>query len=117
MDIENLTIKQARAGLDEKKYSAVELAEAYLSNIEKNKDLNMYLEVFDDVKEQAKKADETISKGLQKSLCGIPLSLKDNILIHGRKASAASKILEGYTATYDATVVKKIKEEGNDVKK
>jgi len=112
MDINNLTIVNARKDLDDRKYSSVELAEAYLSNIEKNKDLNMYLEVFDDVKEQAKSADEIISKGLQKGLCGIPISIKDNILIKGRKASSASKILEGYTAVYDATVVEKIKKEG-----
>lgn len=112
MKIENLTIKQARLDLDEKKYSAVELAEAYLSNIEKNKHLNMYLEVFDDVIEQAKKADEMIASGNQKELCGIPFSIKDNMLIKGRRASSASKILEGYKATYDATVIAKIKEEG-----
>lgn len=112
MDIKNLTISQARRDLNEKKYSAVELAEMHLSYIEKNKDLNMYLEVFEDVKKQAKTADNTIAKGLQRSLCGIPLSIKDNILIHGRRVSAASKILDGYTATYDATVIKKMKEEG-----
>ncbi len=116
MDIENLTIAQARLDLDERKYSAVELADAYLSNIEKNKDLNMFLEVFEDVKEQAVVADEVITKGskggIQKSLLGIPLCTKDNILIHGRKMSAGSKILENYTATYDANVVKKMKNSG-----
>lgn len=112
MNIENLTITQARNDLDEKKYSAVELASEYLSNIEKNKDLNMYIEVFNDIKEQAKKADKVIASGMQKSLCGIPFSIKDNILIKGRQTSAASKILKGYHATYDATVIKKIKESG-----
>ena len=110
--LKNLTIAQARHDLDEKKYSAVELAEVYLSRIEKNKDLNMYLEVYDDVKKQAQKADDIIAHGQQKSLCGIPLSIKDNILVHGRHVSAASNILKGYSATYDATVIRKIKEAG-----
>lgn len=112
MDIENLTIRQARQDLDSKKYSAVELAEEYLSSIEKNKGLNMYLEVFDDVIEQAEKADKLIAEGKQGGLCGIPLSIKDNILIKGRHVSAASKILEGYHGTYDATVIDKLKKEG-----
>ncbi|NQV92909.1 Asp-tRNA(Asn)/Glu-tRNA(Gln) amidotransferase subunit GatA, partial [Candidatus Kaiserbacteria bacterium] len=112
MDIENLTIKQARASLDGKEYSAVELAEAYLSRIEKYKHLNMYLEVFDDIKEQAIRADAMIASGNQRVLCGIPFSIKDNILIKGRRIGAASKILDGYHATYDATVIAKIKEEG-----
>ena len=45
-------------------------------------------------------------------LTGIPLSIKDNILIKGRKASSASKMLENYTATYDATVIEKLKKQG-----
>ena len=42
-------------------------------------------------------------------LCGIPLAIKDNILI-GHIASAANKMLENYRATYDATVIKKLKD-------
>jgi aspartyl-tRNA(Asn)/glutamyl-tRNA(Gln) amidotransferase subunit A len=45
-------------------------------------------------------------------MTGIPVAIKDNILIEGRIASAASKILENYKATYDATVIKKLKDEG-----
>jgi aspartyl-tRNA(Asn)/glutamyl-tRNA(Gln) amidotransferase subunit A len=45
-------------------------------------------------------------------LCGIPLAIKDNILIEGHIASAASRILSNYEATYDATVVTKLKEAG-----
>jgi len=116
MDIQNLTIAQVRHDLDERKYSAEELAQAYLSRIKESTKLNMYLEVFGDVIEQARKADDMIAKatkgGKRRMLCGIPLSLKDNILIQGRNVSAGSNILKGYCATYDATVTKKIKEEG-----
>jgi aspartyl-tRNA(Asn)/glutamyl-tRNA(Gln) amidotransferase subunit A len=42
----------------------------------------------------------------------MPLAIKDNILISGRKATAASKILEGYVAPYDATVISKLKKSG-----
>src|SRR3989344_1759611 len=45
-------------------------------------------------------------------LCGIPLAIKDNILIEGKLASAASVMLKNYTATYDATVITKLKEAG-----
>lgn len=113
IDLENLTIVKARQDLDAKKYSAVELAESYLAAIkEKNSELNAYLEVYTDVLDQAKKADEIIASGQVKPLTGIPLAIKDNILIKGRKASGASKILENYTATYDATVIEKLKDQG-----
>src|SRR3989344_546284 len=99
--MENLTIKGARKLLDNKEMSARELADFYLKNIEKkNKEINAYLEVYDDVVAQAEMAQRIIDKGEAKSLTGIPLAIKDNILIKGRKASAASKILENYRATY-----------------
>lgn len=113
IDLKNLTIAKARKALDAKEFSAVDLVQAYLTEIEKkNKELNAYLEVFDDVLEQAKVADERIKKGESSALLGIPLAIKDNILIEGRIASASSKILENYVATYDATVIKNLKKTG-----
>ncbi len=113
IDLETLTIKEARKKLDEKEFSAVDLAQTYLDEIKKkNPELNAYLEVFDDVIEQAKKADEMIKKGESYPLLGIPLAIKDVILIEGRKVSAASKILENYIASYDATVIGKLKKQG-----
>jgi aspartyl-tRNA(Asn)/glutamyl-tRNA(Gln) amidotransferase subunit A len=109
MDISNLTIREARTLLDSKKISAKELAESCLKNIkEKNKELNVFLEVYNDVLKQAEEAQKIINAGQAKELTGIPLAIKDNILIKGRVASAASKILQNYHATYTATAVKKL---------
>src|SRR3989344_9074820 len=110
---ENLTIAAASADLKNKKYSAVELVEAYLSTIkDKNPSLNAYLQVYEDALSQAKMADERLAQGEESSLLGIPLAIKDNILIEGKKVSAGSKILESYTASYDATAVTKLKKAG-----
>lgn len=112
MDTIPLTIAQARRDLDDKKYSAHELAEACLRRAEEKKAHNAYLEIFDDVGQQAAAADALIQSGKGSALLGIPLSVKDNILISSRRVSAGSKILEGYQAPYDATVVKKLREAG-----
>jgi len=113
VDIENLDIKKAHKHLTDGDFSAVELTEAYLNRIKKqNSEIYAYLEIFKDAIDQAKKADELIKSGQATLLTGIPLAIKDNILIKGRTASAASKILENYKATYDATVIKKLKKEG-----
>ena len=113
IDLNTLTIAKARKALDSKEFSAVDLATAYLEQIKnKNGEINAYLEIYDDVLEQAKIADEKIAKGDSSPLLGIPLSIKDNILISGRTATSASKILTGYVALYDATVIKKLKESG-----
>lgn len=114
IDLSKLTIAQARQDLDAKKYSALELAEAYLAAIAaRNGELNAYLEVWaDSAREEAKRADAMIAAGTQKPLTGIPIANKDNILIEGRIASSASKMLEHYRASYDATIITKLKSQG-----
>ncbi len=112
-DLTKITLVDARKMLDSKDVNAEELADAYLKKIEKkDKDIHAYLEVYDDVKKQAKIADEKIAKGDSAPLLGIPIAVKDNILNLGRTVSGASKILENYKSTYDATVVNKLKKEG-----
>jgi aspartyl-tRNA(Asn)/glutamyl-tRNA(Gln) amidotransferase subunit A len=113
IDLKTLTIKKAHEHLKKGDFTAQDLANAYKKEIaSKNKDINAYLEVFDDIDEQAKFADEKIKAGTADILTGIPLAIKDNILIKGRVASSASKMLENYHATYDATAISKLKEQG-----
>lgn len=113
IDLETLTISSAREALDSGKYSAKDLVQAYVEQI-KNKDVEIhaYLEVYDDVLEQAEVADKMIAQGEVQPLTGIPLALKDNLLNKGKKASSASKILAGYVAPYSATVVEKLRAQG-----
>lgn len=112
-DLTKLSITEALAQLKSKEISSADLVRALKKEIvEKDADIHAYLEVFDDAEAQAAKADELRAQGKDAPLLGIPLALKDNILVEGRRASAASKILEGYVASYDATVAKKLKEAG-----
>jgi len=114
IDLKNLTIEKAHAALVRGDFTAVALAQAYLDVIaSKNKDINAYLEVYNDVIEQAKVADARLAAKTDITmLTGIPFAIKDNILIKGRIATSASKILEGFQAPYDATVVEKLKKAG-----
>lgn len=113
IDLDSLTITEARKKLDAKEFSAVDLVSAYLDEIKKkNAELNAFLEIYDDVLDQAKKADAKIARGESFPLLGIPMAIKDNILFEGHKASAGSKILENYVAVYDSTVVKELKKQG-----
>lgn len=113
-EISTLTIAEARRALDAKEYSALQLTDAYLAAIkQRDGDIHAYLEVWaESAREEAKRADEMIARGEQKPLTGIPIAVKDNILIEGRIVSSASKILENYRASYDATVITKLKEQG-----
>lgn len=106
-DLSKLTIVSAREALQKGEFTARELTEAALNAIKaRNGEVNAFLEVFDDALEQADKADLSLPLG------GIPIAIKDNILFKGHKASASSKILENYVATYDSTAVRKLKEAG-----
>jgi aspartyl-tRNA(Asn)/glutamyl-tRNA(Gln) amidotransferase subunit A len=114
INLETLTIKEAAAAMRAGEFSARELTQAYLDAIaERNPTLNAYLEVFDDCLEQADKIDAKRQAGEKLGeLAGIPMAIKDNILIKGRKVSSASKLLENYIATYDAFVIEKLKTAG-----
>ncbi|MFZ2149553.1 MAG: Asp-tRNA(Asn)/Glu-tRNA(Gln) amidotransferase subunit GatA [Minisyncoccia bacterium] len=110
IDLKNLTIEKAHNALRAGDYTCRELLEAYLANIqEKNKELNAYLEVFSDALAQAEEAQKKFTEGTEEFLTGIPFAIKDNILFEGHKASAASKILENYTAAYSSFVIKELR--------
>jgi len=115
MDVNNLSIIKIHKGLLDKEFSSVELAKEYLSQIDKkDNDISAYLSVTPELAlAQAKKADELIASGkFIPMLAGVPCAIKDCILVDGVKCTAGSKILENYVAPYDATVVRKLKEQG-----
>ncbi len=112
INIKQLTIREAHEMLISKKISVFLLCEAVLKEAEGARDLNAYLEIFSDVRAQADVAQKMIDDGKATMLTGIPLAMKDNILIKGKIASASSKMLEHYTATYDAHVTKKLRDAG-----
>lgn len=112
-DLAKLSVQSARAALEKKEFSARELTEASLDAIEKkDQDIHAFLEVFDDVLEQADEADKKIAAGKNSPLLGVPVAIKDNMLMEGKRATAGSKILEGFVSPYDSTAVKKLKEAG-----
>jgi len=114
IDLGELTISGAKELLKKGEVSARELVAIYQGEIKaKNKDLNVYLETFDDAFSEAEKVDEHLARGEEpRALEGIPFAVKDNILIKGKICSAGSRMLENYKASYDAFVVQKLREAG-----
>jgi len=111
IDLKNMTIKKAHTALSAGDFSVRGLVDAYLENIkEKNEDINAYIELFD-LDDQINEAQARFEAGTATELTGIPFAMKDNILIKGQIASAASGILKNYTAVYDSTVIKMLKKE------
>jgi len=111
--LHNLTIKKFHEGLVSKKFSAFEIVKALFDYIQsKDKEIDAYLSLHKDgALAAAEKVDVALARGERISvLAGVPLAVKDNMLIEGLPATAGSKILEKYVAVYDATVIKKLKD-------
>ena len=89
--------------------SCVDVVRHYLKNIEAKAHLNAFLEVYEqEALDRAQAIDQKISSGSYGKLAGLVIGLKDNISFDGHRVSASSKILEGYEAVFNATVVENL---------
>lgn len=114
MNLNELTIKEARQKLDNGEISSLELTKACLIQIKKlNPEINAVLTICEETAlVEAAAADKRLAAGEASDLLGIPYLCKDNIMTKGVKTTAGSRILENYFAPYDATVIKKLKKAG-----
>ena len=108
------TIHEYAELLKQKKLSSVELTKQYLARIEKaDAQIGSYITVCpDEALAAADKADERIARGEATLLTGIPVGIKDNICTEGITTTCASKMLYNFVPPYDATVIKRLKNEG-----
>ncbi|MFC1840341.1 Asp-tRNA(Asn)/Glu-tRNA(Gln) amidotransferase subunit GatA [Thermodesulfobacteriota bacterium] len=101
--------------LRKKEVSSREITESVFKRIEtRDVAVNAYITKTRDIAlEQADKADKRFSEGEAASpLNGIPVALKDNLCTQGIRTTCASKILENYIPTYNATAVEKVLADG-----
>ena len=101
--------------IKEKRLSAVEAVNTYIDLIEKtDKQFNAFLTIAkDQALARAKDIQARINAGAEISpLAGVPIAVKDNISTMGIKTTCASRILEGYTPVFNATVVEKLERAG-----
>lgn len=113
MNLNELTIEQAAEGLRSKKFSSVDLTNACLARIkERNPKINAFITVNEGALAEAKKADELIASGKAQLLTGIPFAVKDAICTEGVRSTGSAKILDNYVPPFEATVIRKIREQG-----
>ena len=112
-DLTSLTLADAREGLAQKSFTALELTDAHLAAMEKARMLNAYvLETPEQARAQAKAADATIAKGDAGPLAGIPLGVKDLFATTGVRATACSKIIGNFIPPYESTVTSQLWRDG-----
>lgn len=113
-DLTQLNIRETADGLANKAFTSVEVTKAYLDRIAAvDSNIHSYLTVSaESALAEAKQADERRSKGDDHALLGVPLAIKDNMTTVGIRTTAASKMLENYQPSYDATAIAKLKQAG-----
>lgn len=103
------TLGEARALLLDGRTSMVAITELALARAAEQAHLNIYLELFpESARAQAAAVDLRVKAGTAGPLAGCVISLKDNLCYKDHKVSAGSRILEGYTSIYSATVVERL---------
>jgi aspartyl-tRNA(Asn)/glutamyl-tRNA(Gln) amidotransferase subunit A len=112
-NLTSLTLAEARDGLRAKKFSAVEIADAYLGAIEKAKALNAYvLPTPEKAKAMAVESDKRLKAGNARPLEGIALGVKDLFATEGTRTTACSKILGNFVPPYESTVTSHLWRDG-----
>jgi aspartyl-tRNA(Asn)/glutamyl-tRNA(Gln) amidotransferase subunit A len=114
MNLNELSATEIAAGVNAKKYSAKDVVTAALDAAKKASDLNAYISMLDqNALKQAEDVDRKVQAGVPAGrLAGVPIAIKDNMMVRGAKTTCASKILGEYIAPYDATVIEKLRAEG-----
>jgi len=101
-NILNLTGTQIAENIKNSKLSEEEACSFFKERIKKNTNLNAFVETF----------DVPIEAEGTSPLKGVPIAIKDNICIKGKRITCASKILSSHTSVYDATVITRLKKAG-----
>ncbi|MDE3015495.1 MAG: Asp-tRNA(Asn)/Glu-tRNA(Gln) amidotransferase subunit GatA [Pseudomonadota bacterium] len=109
-DLRQLSLSDMRDGLRAKRFSAVELAEAHLDEIEKtHAHINAFITVTRDIAlAQAKASDAKLAKGEGRGIEGVPVGVKDLFCTKDVLTTAASHILDGFKPQYESTVTQNI---------
>jgi aspartyl-tRNA(Asn)/glutamyl-tRNA(Gln) amidotransferase subunit A len=114
-EIVTKTLKQLIDFFRSGELSSRQITDAFIEQIEaKNKDINAFVTTtFDLAREQADASDSRRDNDtLLGTLDGMPIALKDIVCTQGIRTTASSKMLENFVSPYDATVWKKIKDQG-----
>lgn len=112
-DLTKLTISEAKDGLAKKEFTAVELTEAYLKNMDAKRALNAFVtETPEKALEQAKASQAKIDAGTGGNLEGIPLGIKDLFCTKDIRTTACSNILKNFVPPYESTVTSKLLADG-----
>lgn len=108
-----LSLKALRERLQKREVSSVELTKHFIDRIAKFSDLNAFISVDEEgALASAEDADKSLNTNESGNLTGIPIAHKDIFCTKRLRTTCGSKMLAGFTAPYDATVVQRLANAG-----
>ena len=103
---------QVRDDLQNKKTTVRSITANYIKSIHDNKDLNVFIEVFEnEALNRANEIDEKIKSKTQGKLAGMIIAIKDNLCYENHLVTASSNILKGFKSNYSATAIERLLKE------
>ena len=113
-ELHHIGLSGAAAGLRARRFSSVELTEAFLKRIERSQEaLNAFISVTRaQALADAAAADRALAAGSGGALTGVPIAHKDLFCTQGVRTTCGSRMLDNFVSPYDATVVAKLKRAG-----
>ena len=109
----DLTVAEARDGIRAGTFTAVELAEAFLSAMAAAESLNAVItDTSARTLEMAAESDRRVAAGAARALEGVPVAVKDLFCTAGVRTTAASHILDGFVPTYESSVTGRLWDAG-----
>ena len=115
MELEKLTALQLGEKIKQRQVSVLDGVKTVFEQIEKqDSEVHAYLDTY---REEAYKRAEEVQKGIEDGtytspLAGVPIAIKDNICINGKKTTCTSKILENFVPQYNAEVIDRLEKAG-----
>jgi len=108
-----LSLAEARDGLEAKRFSASELTRAHVAAVERARLLNAYvLETPEKAMQQASYSDARLRRGEARPLEGLPIGVKDLFCTKGVRTTAGSAILGDFKPDYESTVTSHLWRDG-----
>ncbi|MBK7157916.1 MAG: Asp-tRNA(Asn)/Glu-tRNA(Gln) amidotransferase subunit GatA [Ignavibacteria bacterium] len=106
------SLKEIKSAIVSGSLSCAKLVDQYLQNIEEQKDLNVFISLFDnEARERASEIDEKIKNGTAGKLAGAVITVKDVISVKDKLLTCGSKMLSNFTTVYSATVINRLLKE------
>lgn len=115
MDLDKLTALQLAEKIKQKQISVQDAVKHVFDQIEKNEPkIHAYLDTYKkEAFARAKQVEKGIADGTYTGpLAGVPIAIKDNICIKGKKTTCASRILENFVPQYNAEVIDRLESAG-----